>query len=68
MLMARMSLAQEVAEMYIDEGAGSGSYTGYEGYVPAQPALCIPSLIEEDGPDAAAGGGLAWIGLGSDAG
>jgi beta-glucosidase len=56
MLMARMSLAQEVAEMYIDEGAGSGSYTGYEGYVPAQPALCIPSLIEEDGPDGVAFG------------
>jgi beta-glucosidase len=50
MLMSRMSLAEKVAEMYIDEGAGTGPYAGYEGFVPAQPALCIPDLVEEDGP------------------
>jgi beta-glucosidase len=50
MLMARMNLTEKVGEMYIDEGATSGPYAGYEGYVPAQPALCIPDLVEEDGP------------------
>lgn len=50
MLMSRMSLADKIAEMYIDEGATSGPYAGYEGYVPAQSALCIPDLVEEDGP------------------
>jgi beta-glucosidase len=50
MLMSSMSLADKIAEMYVDEGAPSGPYAGYEGYVPAQPALCIPDLVEEDGP------------------
>ena len=49
MLMSRMSLTKKLAEMYIGEGATSGPYAGYEGYVPAQPALCIPALVEEDG-------------------
>ncbi len=56
MLMARMTLADKVDEMYIDEGATGGPYAGYEGYVPAQPALCIPDLIEEDGPSGVAYG------------
>ena len=50
MLMARMSLADKIAEMYIDRAGRSGPYAGYEGYVPAQPALCIPDLVEQDGP------------------
>jgi beta-glucosidase len=49
MLMSRMSLTDKIAEMYIDEPTTTGPYAGYEGYVPAQPALCIPSLIEQDG-------------------
>jgi len=47
--MSRMSVADKIAEMYVDEGASSGPYAGYEGYVPAEPALCIPGLVEEDG-------------------
>ncbi len=49
MLLAQMSLTEKVAEMYIDEPTTSGPYAGYEGYVPAQPALCIPALVEQDG-------------------
>ena len=49
MLLARMSLTDKVAEMYIDSLTTTGPYAGYEGYVPAQPALCIPSLVEQDG-------------------
>ena len=49
MLLSHMSLADKIAEMYIDTSATSGPYAGYEGYVPAQPALCIPSIVEQDG-------------------
>ncbi len=49
MLLSHMSLADKIAEMYIDTSATTGPYTGYEGYVPAQPALCIPSIVEQDG-------------------
>jgi beta-glucosidase-like glycosyl hydrolase len=49
MLLSRMSLADKIAEMYIDEPTTTGPYAGYEGYVPAQPALCIPGLVEQDG-------------------
>jgi beta-glucosidase len=49
MLLAAMSLSEKIAEMYINEPTTTGPYAGYEGYVPAQPALCIPALIEEDG-------------------
>ncbi len=50
LLLSRMSLADKIAEMYIVEGAtSSGPYVGYEGFVPAQPALCIPALVEQDG-------------------
>ena len=44
-----MSLADKIAEMYIYEPTTTGPYAGYEGYVPAQPALCIPDLVEQDG-------------------
>ncbi|HWE59847.1 MAG TPA: glycoside hydrolase family 3 C-terminal domain-containing protein [Solirubrobacteraceae bacterium] len=49
MLLSHMSLADKIAEMYINEPTTSGPYAGYEGFVPAQPALCIPSLVEQDG-------------------
>ncbi|HEX3614935.1 MAG TPA: glycoside hydrolase family 3 C-terminal domain-containing protein [Solirubrobacteraceae bacterium] len=49
MLLAAMSLTDKIAEMYINEPTTTGPYAGYEGYVPAQPALCIPALVEEDG-------------------
>lgn len=50
MLMSHMSTAQKIAEMYVNAGPKRGPYAGYEGYVPAQPALCIPALVEQDGP------------------
>ena len=50
MLMSHMSLTDKIAEMYIYEGRPDGPYAGYEGFVPAQPALCIPDLVEQDGP------------------
>ncbi|MGC9221472.1 MAG: glycoside hydrolase family 3 C-terminal domain-containing protein [Solirubrobacteraceae bacterium] len=56
LLMAHMSLADKIAEMYVDPGAASGPYAGYEGYVPPQPALCIPALVEQDGPSGVAYG------------
>jgi beta-glucosidase len=49
MLLSAMSVTDKIAEMYIDEPTTTGPYAGYEGYVPAQSALCIPALIEEDG-------------------
>ncbi len=49
MLLSRMSLDDKIAEMYIDEPTTTGPYAGYEGFVPAQPALCIPDLVEQDG-------------------
>jgi beta-glucosidase len=49
MLLSAMSLSDKIAEMYINEPTTTGPYAGYEGYVAAQPALCIPALIEQDG-------------------
>jgi beta-glucosidase len=48
MLISRMTLAEKIAEMYVNGGTPSGPYAGYEGYVPPQPALCIPDLVEQD--------------------
>jgi beta-glucosidase len=49
MLLSAMSLTDKIAEMYINEPTTTGPYAGYEGFVPAQPALCIPALAEQDG-------------------
>ena len=49
MLLSAMSLTDKIAEMYIDEPTTTGPYAGYEGFVPAQSALCIPALVEQDG-------------------
>jgi beta-glucosidase-like glycosyl hydrolase len=51
-----MSLTDKIAEMYINEPTTTGPYAGYEGYVPAQPALCIPALMEQDGSQGVAYG------------
>lgn len=48
LLLSRMSLAEKIAEMHVEGGTSSGPYVGYEGFVPAQPALCIPALVEQD--------------------
>ena len=49
MLLSRMSLANKIAEMYINEPTTTGPDAGYEGFVSSQPTLCIPALIEQDG-------------------
>jgi beta-glucosidase len=49
MLLSQMTLANKIDEMFIFTPTTTGPYAGYEGYVPAQPALCIPALVEEDG-------------------
>ena len=56
MLLSHMSLSQRTAEMYIDEPTTTGPYAGYEGFVPAQPSLCIPALVEQDGSQGVAYG------------
>jgi beta-glucosidase len=49
MLLARMSLKDEIAEMYVVASNKPVGHIGYQGVVPAQPALCIPALREQDG-------------------
>ena len=49
MLLSHMSLAEKIAEMYVNSSTTTGPYAGYEGWVASQPALCIPSLVEQDG-------------------
>jgi beta-glucosidase len=51
MLLAKMSLTDKIAEMYVVASkAGAVLQLGRaEGLVPAQPALCIPKLVEQDG-------------------
>ncbi|HWD69055.1 MAG TPA: glycoside hydrolase family 3 C-terminal domain-containing protein [Solirubrobacteraceae bacterium] len=56
MLLGAMSLTDKTAEMYINEPTTTGPYAGYEGYVAAQPALCIPALVEQDGSQGVAYG------------
>jgi beta-glucosidase len=48
MLVSAMTLDQKVAEMHAFNTTSTGPYAGYEGYVPAQPSLCIPALPEQD--------------------
>ncbi len=47
-LISAMTLTEKVAEMHVDSATKTGPYAGYEGYVPAQPSLCIPALPEQD--------------------
>jgi beta-glucosidase len=49
MLLSRMSLTSKIAEMYVVASNKPVGYLGYQGVVPAQPALCIPILREQDG-------------------
>ena len=48
LLISRMTLAQKTAEMYVAEPVASGPDAGYQGFVPAQPAVCIPALVQQD--------------------
>ena len=47
-LLSAMTLDQKIAEMHAFIRTPTGPYAGYEGYVPAQPTLCIPALTEQD--------------------
>ncbi len=49
MLLAKMSLNEKIAEMYVVAARAGVPETGPESVVPAQPALCIPKLVEQDG-------------------
>jgi beta-glucosidase len=49
LLMNHMTLADKIQMMY------DGDANGYENAIPAQPSLCIPSLISEDGPAGVSG-------------
>jgi beta-glucosidase len=49
MLLSRMTLANKIAEMYVVAPKKTGIRIGHQGVVRAQPALCIPALIEQDG-------------------
>jgi beta-glucosidase len=51
MLLAKMSLNEKLAEMYVVASKANAvvQLGRPEGLVPAQPALCIPKLVEQDG-------------------
>ncbi len=49
MLLAKMSLTDKIAEMYVVASKAAVLRVGPEGIVRAQPALCIPKLVEQDG-------------------
>jgi beta-glucosidase len=49
MLLSRMSLTSKIDEMYVVASNRPVGSIGYQGVVPAQPALCIPALREQDG-------------------
>ena len=49
-LLSAMTTDQKIAEMHVFSQTSTGPYAGYQGYVPAQPTLCIPALIEQDSP------------------
>jgi hypothetical protein len=46
-LVSAMTLDQKIAEMHVFSTTSTGPYAGYQGFVPAQPGLCIPALIEQ---------------------
>lgn len=48
-LLSAMTLDQKLAEMQVSRATQSGPEMGYEGFVPAQPDLCIPAINEQDG-------------------
>jgi beta-glucosidase len=52
-LTAAMTLEQKVSLMQLEPG--TGAYAGYEHYVPPIPALCVPAIVQQDGPGGVAG-------------
>jgi beta-glucosidase len=53
-LTAAMTLQQKLSLMQLVPGAGA--YSGYEHYVPPIPELCVPAIVQQDGPAGVAGG------------
>src|SRR6266699_1048911 len=52
-LLAAMTLEQKLSLMQLVPGAGA--YAGYEHYVPPIPQLCVPAIVQQDGPAGVAG-------------
>ena len=48
MLLSAMTLDQKTAELHVFNTVSTGPGAGYEGYLPAQPSLCIPAVAEQD--------------------
>ena len=53
-LTAAMSLQQKISLMQLQQP--SGAYAGYEHFVPPIPQLCVPAIVQQDGPGGVAGG------------
>lgn len=53
-LTGAMTLQQKLSLMQLVPGAGA--YAGYEHYVPPIPQLCVPAIVQQDGPAGVAGG------------
>jgi beta-glucosidase len=57
-LTAAMTLQEKLSLMQLEPG--SGAYAGYEHYIPPIPQLCMPAVVQQDGP-AGVGGGLTGV-------
>jgi beta-glucosidase len=53
-ILSRMTLEQEISLMQLQPA--TGVYAGYESYVPPIPSLCMPAIVQEDGPAGVDGG------------
>src|SRR4051812_23027427 len=50
MLVAHMTLEQQASLMKVSPGGTTGAYAGYQVLTPAIPELCLPAIIQGDGP------------------
>jgi beta-glucosidase len=57
-LIGNMTLQQEISLMQLEPGfsPSAGPFAGYESYVAPIPSLCIPAMVQEDGPAGVDGG------------
>lgn len=47
-LLSAMTLSQKIDEMHAHVPTPGSQFAGFEGYLAAQPSLCIPPLVEQD--------------------
>lgn len=47
-LLSSMTLSQKIDEMHAHVPTAGSQFAGFEGYLAAQPSLCIPPLVEQD--------------------